>query len=133
MTPFTGWLNDGFVHHGQLHIENLTGGKRIIGDDVFIKNDIDDLGVSFKRAIYHDSKLSSGSPWTPNQRSELIDIFSNNPNKQYIEFEVRTANNMLPQGSPVSQGQIVRVYREDVFKTISNGSGNIGSTNQVFQ
>jgi hypothetical protein len=75
--PFNGWLNDGFVHHGQLHIENLTGGKRIIGDDVFIKNDIDDLGVSFKRAIYHDSKLSSGSPWTPNQRSELIDIFSN--------------------------------------------------------
>lgn len=131
--PFSVWLIDGFIHHGQLHIENLTGGKRIVGDDVFIKNDIDDLGVSFKRAIFHDSKLSSGSPWTPNQKSELIDIFSNDPTKQYIEFEVRTANNLLPPGSPVSQGQIVRVYREDVFKTISNGSENIGSTNQVFQ
>ena len=52
--------------------------------------------------------------------------------KQYIEFEVRSANSNLPPGSPVSQGDKVRVYREDVFKSISDGNGALGSTNAVF-
>ncbi len=34
-----------------------------------------------------DSKLKATSPWTANQKSELIDVFKNNPNKKYIEFE----------------------------------------------
>ena len=66
-----------------------------------------------------DSKLNATSPWTANQKRELIDVFKNNPNKKYIEFEVRS--DKLPISSPIKKTDKIRIYREDVYKIISEG------------
>ncbi|MFJ1409744.1 UDP-N-acetylenolpyruvoylglucosamine reductase [Capnocytophaga canimorsus] len=80
--------------------------------------------VDYFRAVISDSKLNAGSPWTANQKSELIDVFKNNPNKKYIEFQVRTNNTLLKEANAPEkfrQGTTIRIYREDVYKIISEG------------
>ena len=62
---------------------------------------------------------AAGNDWTANQKSELIDVFKNNPNKKYIEFEVRS--DKLPINSPIKKTDKIRIYREDVYKIISEG------------
>ena len=89
---------------------------------------------------------AAGNDWTANQKSELIDVFKNNPNKKYIEFEVRSDNDILlekgapknfnkqknvriyredvyklPINSPIKKTDKIRIYREDVYKIISEG------------
>ncbi|AEK23349.1 hypothetical protein [Capnocytophaga canimorsus] len=75
--------------------------------------------VDYFRAVISDSKLNAGSPWTANQKSELIDVFKNNPDKKYIEFEVRS--DKLPINSPIKKTDKIRIYRENVYKIISEG------------
>lgn len=62
---------------------------------------------------------AAGNDWIANQKSELIDVFKNNPNKKYIEFEVRS--DKLPINSPIKKTDKIRIYREDVYKIISEG------------
>ena len=91
---------------------------------MFVKELRDERGRSYFRAIISDSKLKATSPWTANQKSELIDVFKNNPNKKYIEFEVRSDNDiLLEKGAPknFNKQKNVRIYREDVYKIISEG------------
>ena len=67
---------------------------------------------------------AAGNDWTANQKSELIDVFKNNPNKKYIEFQVRTNNTLLKEANAPEkfrQGTTIRIYREDVYKIISEG------------
>ncbi|MGV4600730.1 hypothetical protein, partial [Ornithobacterium rhinotracheale] len=95
-----------------------------LADELFLKQVRDNRGRTYFRAIISDSKLSKTSPWTPNQKSELINVFRDNPNKKFIEFEVRTNNIILKDlKSPEKfiQGVKVRIYREDVYKIISDG------------
>ncbi|TSE05652.1 UDP-N-acetylenolpyruvoylglucosamine reductase [Aquimarina algiphila] len=105
--------------------------KVVIADDLFVTKQFDEiLEIDYFRAVINDSKLSKGSPWTPNQKSELIDVFKNNPNKKYIKFEVRSTKGELnkfdlPDESFV-QGVEIRIYREDVFKIISDGNDSFG-------
>lgn len=78
--------------------------------------------VDYFRAVISDSKLNADSPWTANQKSELIDVFKNNPDKKYIEFEVRSSKSELQKFNLPENfltGSIVRIYREDVYKIIS--------------
>nr|WP_197063974.1 UDP-N-acetylenolpyruvoylglucosamine reductase [Capnocytophaga canimorsus] len=80
--------------------------------------------VDYFRAVISDSKLNADSPWTANQKSELIDVFKNNPDKKYIEFEVRTNNKFLKEANApkdFEQDIKIRIYREDVYKIISEG------------
>jgi hypothetical protein len=82
--------------------------------------------IPIYKAIYHDSKLTSAADWTKNQKSEIIDIFdiTKNPNPPpFIEFEVRTTS--FPSGSPIRQGSKIRIYKTDVYKSISNGDGDV--------
>ena len=67
---------------------------------------------------------AAGNDWTANQKSELIDVFKNNPNKKYIEFEVRSDKKYLGNLATdidFNQNRKVRIYREDVYKIISEG------------
>ena len=91
---------------------------------MFVKELRDERGRSYFKAIISDSKLNATSPWTANQKSELIDVFKNNPNKKYIEFEVRSSKSELQKFNlpeNFSTGSRVRIYREDVYKIISEG------------
>ena len=91
---------------------------------MFVKELRDERGRSYFKAIISDSKLKATSPWTANQKSELIDIFKNNPNKKYIEFEVRSDKKYLGNLATdidFNQNRKVRIYREDVYKIISEG------------
>ena len=67
---------------------------------------------------------AAGNDWTANQKSELIDVFKNNPNKKYIEFEVRSADKYLGdliKNKNFRDNKKIRIYREDVYKIISEG------------
>ncbi|MFK8296575.1 hypothetical protein ACI760_10360 [Capnocytophaga canimorsus] len=106
-----------YTHLKQIYLKGVK--DNIIADDLFVKEFRDERGRSYFRAVISDSKLNTGSPWTANQKSELIDVFKNNPDKKYIEFEVRSDDKYLPQHL---QGNIkVRIHREDVYKIISEG------------
>ena len=73
--------------NGQL--STVSDGKVFIGDDIHIKTKKNEFGVAqYNQAKYHDSKLSDTAPWTPNQRSELIDLFKNDSQLEYVEFEI---------------------------------------------
>jgi len=91
---------------------------------LFVKELRDERGRSYFKAIISDSKLNATSPWTANQKSELIDVFKNNPNKKYIEFEVRSADKYLGdliKNKNFRDNKKIRIYREDVYKIISEG------------
>lgn len=79
------------------------------------------------------------SPWTPNQQTLIVDKFEYHPTRNpnppdYLEFEVRASNAELDKaGSHLRQGDKVRIYRGDVYKSIGNGDGNtIVNTIQMF-
>ncbi|CAI9429317.1 hypothetical protein MSHRCOH1_03815 [Candidatus Ornithobacterium hominis] len=119
--PFNTLYKD-YKHLTQIHLKGRS--KNIVADDLFVKQVRDNRGRTYFRAIISDSKLTRKSPWTPNQKSELINVFRDNPNKKFIEFEVRTNNTILKDlKSPEKfiQGVKVRIYREDVYKIISDG------------
>ena len=114
--PFSTLYKD-YTHLKQVYLKGVK--DNIIADDLFVKELRDERGRSYFRAIISDSKLNATSPWTANQKSELIDVFKNNPNKKYIEFEVRS--DKLPINSPIKKTDKIRIYREDVYKIISEG------------
>ena len=120
--PFSTLYKD-YTHLKQVYLKGVK--DNIIADDLFVKKVFDEVEeVDYFRAIISDSKLKATSPWTANQKSELIDVFKNNPNKKYIEFEVRSSKSELQKfNSPenFSTGSRVRIYREDVYKIISEG------------
>jgi hypothetical protein len=57
----------------------------------------------------------------------VIKYFKDNPNAQYKTFEVRS-DNSKSAGTILKQGDEVRIYRDDVFKSISNGNDGFGQT-----
>jgi len=119
--PFSTLYKD-YTHLKQIYLKGVK--NNIIADDLFVKELRDERGRSYFRAIISDSKLKATSPWTANQKSELIDVFKNNPNKKYIEFEVRSSKSELQKFNlpeNFSTGSRVRIYREDVYKIISEG------------
>ena len=119
--PFSTLYKD-YTHLKQVYLKGVK--DNIIADDLFVKELRDERGRSYFKAIISDSKLKATSPWTANQKSELIDVFKNNPNKKYIEFEVRSDNDiLLEKGAPknFNKQKNVRIYREDVYKIISEG------------
>ncbi|WP_315500785.1 hypothetical protein [Capnocytophaga gingivalis] len=119
--PFSTLYKD-YTHLKQVYLKGVK--NNIIADDLFVKELRDERGRSYFKAIISDSKLKATSPWTANQKSELIDVFKNNPNKKYIEFEVRSDNDiLLEKGAPknFNKQKNVRIYREDVYKIISEG------------
>ena len=120
--PFSTLYKD-YTHLKQVYLKGVK--DNIIADDLFVKKVFDEVEeVDYFRAIISDSKLKATSPWTANQKSELIDVFKNNPNKKYIEFEVRSDNDiLLEKGAPknFNKQKNVRIYREDVYKIISEG------------
>ena len=120
--PFSTLYKD-YTHLKQVYLKGVK--DNIIADDLFVKKVFDEVEeVDYFRAIISDSKLKATSPWTANQKSELIDVFKNNPNKKYIEFEVRSSKSELQKFNlpeNFSTGSRVRIYREDVYKIISEG------------
>ncbi|MFU2095102.1 hypothetical protein, partial [Ornithobacterium rhinotracheale] len=107
--PFSTLFKD-YTHLTQIHLKGVN--KSIIADDLFVKKVYDEIEeIEYFRAIISDSKLSKTSPWTPNQKSELINVFRDNPNKKFIEFEVRTELEKLPIDSPIKTKDKVRVYK----------------------
>ncbi|EIW92087.1 hypothetical protein HMPREF1321_0188, partial [Capnocytophaga sp. oral taxon 412 str. F0487] len=116
ISPFSTLYKD-YTHLKQVYLKGVK--DNIIADDLFVKELRDERGRSYFKAIISDSKLKATSPWTANQKSELIDVFKNNPNKKYIEFEVRS--DKLPINSPIKKTDKIRIYREDVYKIISEG------------
>ena len=144
--PFSTWKADGFIHHAQFYLkrvgekikgtpkQTVSNGKNIIGDDVHIVKVFDDDGLFlYNRAKINDSKYTVSSPWTKNQKSELIDRFRNNKDLDYIEFEARSDLSKFPSTPLSATDNKVRVYRDDIFKTTSDGNGNINATVKVFQ
>ncbi|MGP6558183.1 hypothetical protein ACT4R9_03740 [Ornithobacterium rhinotracheale] len=121
--PFSTLFKD-YTHLTQIHLKGVN--KSIIADDLFVKQVRDNRGRTYFRAIISDSKLSKTSPWTPNQKSELINVFRDNPNKKFIEFEVRSDKRFLgnlADDIEFNQSRKIRIYREDVYKIISEGEG----------
>ena len=120
--PFSTLYKD-YTHLKQIYLKGVK--NNIIADDLFVKKVFDEVEeVDYFRAIISDSKLKATSPWTANQKSELIDVFKNNPNKKYIEFEVRSDKKYLgnlANDIDFNQNRKVRIYREDVYKIISEG------------
>ena len=120
--PFSTLYKD-YTHLKQVYLKGVK--NNIIADDLFVKKVFDEVEeVDYFRAIISDSKLKATSPWTANQKSELIDVFKNNPNKKYIEFEVRSADKYLGdliKNKNFRDNKKIRIYREDVYKIISEG------------
>ena len=120
--PFSTLYKD-YTHLKQVYLKGVK--DNIIADNLFVKKVFDEVEeVDYFRAIISDSKLKATSPWTANQKSELIDVFKNNPNKKYIEFEVRSADKYLGdliKNKNFRDNKKIRIYREDVYKIISEG------------
>ncbi|MFM9403652.1 hypothetical protein ACKLNQ_17235 [Myroides odoratimimus] len=128
--PFADLIADGFTHLDQIYLLRKGGSKNIIADDLFVKKVFDEVEeISYYRAVISDSKLTNGSPWTDNQWSELIEIFQNNKNLPFIEYEVRTSSEILSLKNNVptdfKTSTKIRIYREDVYKIVSDEAGNI--------
>ncbi|CAM3290525.1 UDP-N-acetylenolpyruvoylglucosamine reductase [Empedobacter stercoris] len=116
--PFADLIRDGY----QIHLLRTGSSNKIIADDLFVKKVFDEIEeVDYYRAVISDSKLNAGSPWTANQKSELIDIFKNDKTKEFIEFQVRTNPRILIEKGAPSGMNTIRIYREDVYKIISEG------------
>ena len=98
------------------------GKNYFVADQVFVKYDA--FGeFNYYKVIYNDNKFSNLSGWTPNQKTEIIRYFKNNPDKEFITMEVRTRNDLLERAGiqEIKQGDRIRLYRQDVYKTLSNG------------
>jgi hypothetical protein len=56
----------------------------------------------------------------------VIKYFKDNPNVQYKTFTVKSQT--LGPNDIIQYNSEVRIYRDDVFKSISNGSDGFGQT-----
>lgn len=133
--PFKSLLNGDFKHLKQIHLKGKL--NKIISDDLFVKKQFDEiLEIDYYRAVINDTKLTKNSPWTPNQKEELIDAFKNT-DKPYIEFEVRSNKKALDDmdlpDAEFTTGTSIRIYKDDIYKIIGDGNGNFGETIQIFK
>ena len=98
-------------------------GNKVILDNGFVEEVLDDAGIrQYYRIIYNDNKFGINSPWTPNQKSEIIHKFRDDPDLEYITLEVRTVDDKIPYNEISFGTQTeLRLYRNDVYKSISNG------------
>ena len=129
---------DVYKHLQIVSKHSSSSSKRVILDDAIVSRtpEFDKKGNPYYRAIYHDSKLSDGAPWTPNQKSEIIDVFSGNNPPDYIEFEIRNGTDFfeLNKNKVLKSNTKIRIYKEDVYKSISNGDGvTIINTIKIFE
>ena len=128
--PCNAWGgNLGKEHLPQLHVKANGSSYRVVLDDAIIAPQIitDHLtGAKYRKAIYHDSKLTRNAPWSTNQTSDIIKRFKDDPNLPYIEFEVRSGSKYFEKypNSSIKEGDKVRIYREDVYKSIGPDDGN---------
>ncbi|QYS89497.1 hypothetical protein [Flavobacterium davisii] len=141
--PCNSWGGNGNrTHYTQLQV----GEPKVILDDALVDPvavTTDARGRKTYKAIYHDSKLTNNAPWTTNQKSEIIDKFTTGKGvltdangAQYLEFEVKNTNETLSKldGNFLKSGDKIRVYKTDIYKSISNGDGkSIIKTIQIFK
>ncbi len=127
--PCSAWGGNGdrFVLD-QLHVRAKGSTKRVVFDDALIDPKIytDQATLQkYRKVIYHDSKLSSSAPWSTNQNTDIVQVFRDNPNKKFIELNVRSSSKYFGDypNSPIGFNDKLRIYREDVYKSISNGDG----------
>ncbi len=107
-------------------------GKKIIMDNAFVKRIFDAFGeFDYYKVIYNDNKFSNLSDWTPNQKTEIIHYFKNDADKEFITLEIRTTTKRMREAGiqKIEQGDKIRLYRQDVYKALSNGD----NYNPVFQ
>jgi len=134
-TPCNTWAGNGNrKHYTQLQV----GDPKVIMDDALVDPvsiAIDTRGRKTYRTIYHDSKLSSKAPWTENQNSQILDRFTNDPALQFIDLEVKSSSDYFSkQQGFLKSGDKIRIYRNDIYKSISNGNGqSITQTIQIFK
>jgi len=100
-----------------------TYGSKVIFDNGFVQKVTNNFGdFEYYRVIYNDNKFGLKSPWTTNQKTEIIHQFRDNPNLEYITLEVRTVDDKIPDNKINFRYKTeIRLYREDVYKSISNG------------
>ena len=68
--------------------------------------------------------------------TEIIDVFANDSTKEFIEFEIRNGASFFIEnnGKILTSETKIRIYREDIYKSISSGDGeNIIDTIQIFK
>ncbi|HAA15098.1 MAG TPA: hypothetical protein DCE41_26750 [Cytophagales bacterium] len=115
-------------HLPQLHVRANGSTNRVILDDAIVNRNVfvDPITLqSYRRVTYHDSKLTRNSPWSTNQNSDIIQPFRDDPSLEYIQLEVRSGGDYFQNFSTeLQQGNIIRIYREDVYKSISTPDGN---------
>ena len=141
--PCNYWGGNGNrTHYTQLQV----GEPKVILDDALVDPIAvvtDARGRKTYKAIYHDSKLTNNAPWTDNQRKEIIDKFTKQKGvltdangAQYLEFEVKNTSEFLGKidGNFIKQGDKIRIYKTDIYKSVSNGDGKtITQTIQIFK
>jgi len=121
----------GFKQIDEFHLIGENG-KKIIMDNAFVKRIFDAFGeFDYYKVIYNDNKFSNLSDWTPNQKTEIIHYFKNDADKEFITLEIRTITDKMRKAGiqELKQGDRIRLYRQDVYKTLSNGD----NYNPVFQ
>ena len=134
--PCSAWGgNAGKVPHEQLNIKAASGKHVVLDDGIVHSTPVAYTGpnndIPIYKVTYHDSKLTSNAGWTKNQQSEIIDVFSKPNAPDFIEFDVRSTQ--FPSGSPIGTNSKVRIYKTDVYKSVSNGDGQtIINTSKVF-
>ena len=140
--PCNSWGGNGNrTHYTQLQV----GEPKVILDDALVDPNvitIDEFGSKTYKAIYHDSKLTNNAPWTTNQKSEIIDKFTNgkgvltdSQGAKYLEIDVKSSQTYFEkQGGFLKTGDKIRIYKSDIYKSISNGDGkSITQTIQIFK
>ena len=89
--------------------------------------------------------MTDAAPWTTNQNTEIINKFETNnckidaQGRKYLDFEVRSSDAKLMEiaidadfTNFLKQGDIIRIYKDEVFKSISNGDGVLLETKKIF-
>ncbi len=140
--PCKAWGGNGNrTHYTQLQ----AGEPKVILDDALVDPipiATDEFGARTYKTLYHDSKLTKNAPWTPNQSSEIIDKFTSGngvltdtKGLQYVELEVKSsANYFKDYGGVLKTGDKIRIYKNEIYKSISNGDGkSIIETIKIFK
>ena len=120
----------GYVALKQIYLKRVTALSNntlnIVADNLLVKQvteQIQGQNVKYWRAVINDCKLNTSSPWTENQKSELLQLFKQDANRSFIEFEVRSERTkLIEQNAPFSTEQKIRIYRDDVYKAVKDGS-----------
>lgn len=141
--PCNSWGGNGNrTHYTQLQV----GDPKVILDDALVDPIAivtDEFGSKTYKALYHDSKLTKNAPWTINQRTEIIDKFTSgkgvltdSKGAKYLEFDIKSSENILSRADNnfIRQGDKIRIYKTDIYKSISNGDGkSITETIKIFK